>query len=503
MFCKTKVSLKSKAIVVMAACFVLGQSSTCFAQKKMDSLLNWQYNQASLHWLVQTNANWQTDLNVPEYGMATATANLTSGRYRLPMEAEKTNQFKPGLEGMRRLNEWQINGALTYTKQYDEGIGWSNVYDAYGGSPLIWADSGKGNWERDHIVARLQLITPQIAEKWRAAMGLDYHVGTGARNTDPKPFYRYRLIALQPGMQYQKGRHTLGISGNFSFEQEENELGFYARDNVLLYRVRGYGLFSRTSFVNGERKRNGWQATGNLQWQYQTLKDKKWLLNIFAGSGEEEVTEGVANPVSTGFYQPIKAGADIVQQHGNMENGGRWQLRYLYHAGFIDDVILKAEAAANYKQQVQGEWAFWKQKNKLHTQWQFKPSFTSIEWVDQATQTQLYAATAALESGWIGQINSSNKNKWLLELGAGYHHNLESFINSRVDNVVISDLIMPAYDYFSFHRLSSNAQVIYQWNTARNKYQHRVQAQVNAMIPLGSQQDFQRMHASLTYSYLF
>jgi hypothetical protein len=132
MFCKPKVSLKSKAIVVMAACFVLGQSSTCFAQKKMDSLLNWQYNQASLHWLVQTNANWQTDLNVPEYGMARATAYLTSGRYRLPMEAEKTNQFKPGLEGMQRLNEWQINGALTYTKQYDEGIGWSNVYDAYG-----------------------------------------------------------------------------------------------------------------------------------------------------------------------------------------------------------------------------------------------------------------------------------------------------------------------------------------------------------------------------------
>jgi hypothetical protein len=75
-------------------------------------------------------------------------------------------------------------------------------------------------------------------------MQIHYAIGSGARTSDPKPFYRYRNIALMPGITYQLPKNQLiGITATIGFVKEENELGFFSdnNDNVLLYRIRGYG----------------------------------------------------------------------------------------------------------------------------------------------------------------------------------------------------------------------------------------------------------------------
>lgn len=492
--------------VRLAVCIwgLLAASSHLLAQTAVDSLLYWQHNQEALHWLPQSNAVWQPQLPMPQYGMATATATQTSGNYHLPMQAQSSWQLQPAMQGMRMVGAWQLIGGLAYSKQYDRNLAWSNVYDAYAASTLLWADSGRGNWERDHIKAHLQLVSPVLAGRWRAALGINYHIGTGARNTDPKPFYRYRHIAVLPGISYTAGKHTLAISGEFGFEQEENELGFFARNNVLLYRLRGYGLFSRSTFVNGERKRTGYQATGNVQWEYKPQTNRTVLLHAFAGTGDEEVFEGVASPVTTGYYQPITAGANLLYQQGNMQRGMRGQLRYQYQAGYTDDVILRASSAEQYGQSVRGEWATWKQAGNWHRQWQLQPAYTTAEWVDQATQTQLYTATLSLQGQAIWRCNSTKSTIWQFILGAGYWHNVDAYLAFQAENTITKNLVLPAFAYWKQHRINGQAEVMYQWQQGTTAQQyHRVSIQLKTLMPTQSTAYNHRTQLALQYAFIF
>ncbi|MEJ7827477.1 MAG: DUF6850 family outer membrane beta-barrel protein [Segetibacter sp.] len=75
-------------------------------------------------------------------------------------------------------------------------------------------------------------------------------------------------MALRPGITYQvSSNEEVGNTGAAGFAKEENEIGNLTNSsNVLLYRLRGFGNFTRALFVSGERRRYEmrWQGAAHF-----------------------------------------------------------------------------------------------------------------------------------------------------------------------------------------------------------------------------------------------
>ena len=132
---------------------------------------------------------------MPSYGYASANICHTTGLFKQPMKADNATVLSLETGGFKKINNWKYHGYFKNKKTHENKVSWSGVYDAYDDNPFIWADSSSGDWERDEINALIGITTPTIAKKITAGLQIVYSIGSGARLSEPKPFFRYRNIA--------------------------------------------------------------------------------------------------------------------------------------------------------------------------------------------------------------------------------------------------------------------------------------------------------------------
>ena len=432
------------ATAILFAVTAIGQIN------KQDSLHFTQDGRCINYFELTNNAATIALTALAQHGFASVQLNNSSGDFRRPMEAEVSNKINIATGGFKKLNGWAYKTNFTYTKQYDKKIAWSGVANPYEGNPFIWADSSTGNWERDHINATVSVAAPIVFRKLLTGLTLDYQIGTGARLSEPKPFYRQRNFALQPGINWiMSPKKSFGIVGKFNFIQEENELGFFSNANVLLYRLRGYGTFSKAPFVNGERKRKGTDLQATAHYKDQIGK-YQFLVSAYAAQRDEEINEGVAIQIPSGFFTEIKFGGSAILQNGNTAKGKSILINYQLKNGYADDVIFRAESASYNEHLLQANMSVWHTSNAQKTLLQFTltPQYKFIDNTDQATHTQLTASTI----GGNFKFNCRKQLKQNIHLQlqpfVGYYHVVNSeFINQR-PNVITKNIVLPDYQFF-------------------------------------------------------
>ena len=374
-----------------------------------------------------------------------------NGNFIRPMEANSTSQINVATGGFKISKGWAYHVFFNYQKQYDQNLAWSGIANAYEGNPFVWADSSAGNWERDHINASISVATPLIFKNLRAGLTMNYEIGSGARLSEPKPFYRQRYLALQPGVTWQLSpKKSIGIAGKINFLQEENELGFYGNSNVLLYRLRGFGTFSKSPFVSGERKRTGTDLQANVHFQ-QNFKDYQWFISAFAAQREEEVIEGVATQQTTGYFTEIRYGGNTVLQKGNPQKGKSVMVAYQLKNGYADDVIFRAESASYSEHLLNVDLSVWNTKllTKTLVQFTLSPALRATDYTDQATLTKFTATNVggSLKANWRRQILPHIHLQ--LQPQVGYFQVIESNLINQRPNVITKSLILPDYQFFA------------------------------------------------------
>jgi hypothetical protein len=437
---------------VFAALF--SAANTSGQMTKQDSLHVFQDNRAVNYFDLTGNAATIDMTPFAQQGFAKISAITINGDFRRPMEAEASNPISLATGGFKKINGWSYLTNFTYTKQYDTNIAWSGVADAYEGNPFIWADSSVGNWERDHIRATISIAAPVILKKLQTGLTLDYRIGSGARISEPKPFYRKRYFAIQPGLNWLLSKNnSAGLTGKVDFLQEENELGFYSEDNVLLYRLRGYGTFSKSPFVSGERKRKGvdLQTTAHYQQQWRKYN---LLLSAFIARRNEEINEGIAIQQQAGFFNEVRFGGNAVMQSGNATKGKSLLISYLIKSGFADDIIFRAQSASYRKQLLASDISTWHTSDFSNSVWQFtlSPEISFIDNTDQATRTQLTATTvgSGFKVNWRKKVR---QNVYLqLQPSVGYYHFLSGGFTNRTPNTITENIVRPDFDFFATNR---------------------------------------------------
>ncbi len=433
------------------------------AQKTtLDSLQVLQDNR-SLNLYTLTNNVVYTGVLRPSVGYAQANTINTFGTFKQPMQASQITALSMASGGYKKINNWGYNGYFNYKKIFEKKVGWSGVYNAYDDNPIIWADSSTGNWEKDAVMALVGITAPTIAKKINTGLQIIYNIASGARLSEPKPFFRYRNIAIQPGITYQlPNQQEIGFSGTIGFTKEENELGLFNNtgNNVLLYRFRGYGTFSKTPFVSGERRREQTDLGVNLQYK-KSWKDYNLLFALNAAQRDDEILEGVSQPVTTGYYTGIELGGLISLYKGNSNIGKSITIKASSKNGYIDDMIFRAESASSVYQKIALHISKWHLNNVTNNLWQFtlSPVFTFIDNTDQATLTQF--TTSILET--VGGINYRNKSAKRVQLYAGidvgYNFVVDDYFSSTKPNIITTLLVQPNYFFHATNNMVINAKI--------------------------------------------
>lgn len=439
--------------------FAVAMSGNVLAQStQADSLKALQDKRTVDSYLFTGNAATVAE-NLPRYGYARATASSVAGDFKRPMEPSATAAYGLSTGGSMKIGNWNLLADFAYQKRYDRRVGWAAVNDPYGGNPFIWADSSRGKWDRDEVKATIG-ASARLTGRWKAGLAVDYHIGTGARTSEPKPFYRSRDISLQPGVVYRlSSSQEIGLSGTAAFTQEENEIGYYSNSNVLLYRLRGYGTFSKSPFVSGERKRQGtrWKGGGHYLERWPTYQ---LLVQAAVSQIDEEVFEGVARTQTTGYFTGINLGGKVRLSTGNARKGKSLELSFENKNGYADDMIFRAESASCILHDLQAEWSAWKQRGDRDLlQWTVMPSLRYVDYVDQASYMQFTATTVGGSFQFNYRKGLGDQFNLGVKPAAGYYHTIDDGFTSRAQHVVIREIIRPDYQYFRNHFWRINCEL--------------------------------------------
>lgn len=468
-----------------------------------DSLQAVQDKRIVDHYSFTDNAATIGNDYLPRFGYAKAQAGFLSGDFRRPMQPSHSSVFSLSTGGSRKTGRWNLLADFQYRKIYDDGVAWAAVNDPYAGNPFIWADSSSGRWDRDHIGATIGAAT-ELSQRLKAGLVIDYAIGTGARTSEPKPFYRMRNISLQPGITWKLSKtDEIGISGAIGFLQEENEIGYYSNSNVLLYRLRGYGTFSKSPFVSGERKRKGTAFTGS--WQYRK-QWKKYNLSVSgsAAQTEEEVFEGVASTQTTGYFTGINFAGKLRLHTGTAMKGKALEFVYENKNGYADDMIFRTESASYLHRSLQAVFSCWKQRTggRALIQCNLVPSLTYIDYTDQSTYLQFTATTlgSMIELNYRKKIG--RKIKLQVQPAAGYYHIIDHYFTARANQVVIRELILPDYHYFSTNYWKAACRLELELGSNKMDQSHLIAMLADSRWP-GNNDRSHRTLFQLQYSILF
>jgi hypothetical protein len=256
-----------------------------------------------------------------------------SGSFRRP--------FDPGVEigggvstyGLKKMSGWIFQGSFVYNYSQQHNVWGVGVSDPNRTTPYIWADTSSGTWTRHLIDSRCRIASP-LKKRRYFLFSLGYMAGQGARDTRPKPLFRLNRIDINPSFNFSAGAMNISAGVVYRYRREEDEMGgAYTSGNVLLYRLRGYGTFDKTSFISGVRYYNGHRVG-----MVTTVRTRSThgVDAIFTGRffvTTENVIEGIAEPTAAGLYKEWRGDARVIVVSSSSHNRPSLDLYYAIISG--------------------------------------------------------------------------------------------------------------------------------------------------------------------------
>jgi len=358
--------------------------------------------------------------------------------------------------GRQRQGPLIWHGDFTWQYQRDEGQQWNNTSLHPDIQPYLWADEGTGRWDRNHFRAAVQVGSAYSGNlQWGA--GLFFEGGQGDRFNDPKPLYRSRRLGLAPEIAFRMGgQSSLALQLLYISFSEDYELGFFSVDDPLLFRLRGYGTFTRTPFVSGERQLGSQQFGGGLRW----VTSQHWAVQLRGSFTQGKADEGVSIVTPGGEWQTLLTNLVLQKSwKGTLENSFAVTGTFRQNEG-TDPTF----QAVNARLQTTG----------MAVQWQLsKPITGSFTWKakllagwqnrrqeDIATFTDAKVQHLPFGLDWVGQWKKG-KLKPFLQVQGYYRSILSSSLQVGSPTPITEALVRPDFNILSanFYTLGLNAGV--------------------------------------------
>ena len=300
----------------------LAVTQSLYAQENtpVSNATKWEVQNYLLKSLKEINPNFLHITPFEAIGATEFGGKFASGDLHRAQEPDKSSQLSFGSQRYQKLDKAKIFGSFGFRQQWEEGIILTESLNPYRGNPYIAGDSMPGDWNKQWYDLKLIVSSaPLLNDRLFLGAGINYSVGSGARQEDPRPLGLSKDMDLEPSALWKiNDRNIVGIKGHFNFFNEDVSLEVKnPNTNHNLYKMRGpVEIFNPqrmtyTSSLNRNYKGN--TAGASLQYVY---RNDQLLGVISAGlhSRTEDVRDGVSNPLKAGRLEEILYKADILIQ---------------------------------------------------------------------------------------------------------------------------------------------------------------------------------------------
>ncbi|MFN3596436.1 MAG: DUF6850 family outer membrane beta-barrel protein [Rubricoccaceae bacterium] len=249
-------------------------------------------------------------------------ADARAGALRRVQAPARTGGGRVETEGQRAFGgEVVARGVFAFGRRAEAGRRWGNTANPTGRSPYVWADSAGGDWLRDGLAAEVAVALPSPGAGIRPGLRADYAAEQGARRDDPRPLFRRRALMLAPGLARRLGGGlSAGLVAEAAFEREENEVGFFAGDDPLVFRLRGLGTFDQTALVRAQRATVGRTLGATAQLAGEAGRTR-WAVAAGGAAHAAETRDGVATPAFGGSVRGRAAHARAALRQAGARGG--------------------------------------------------------------------------------------------------------------------------------------------------------------------------------------
>jgi len=195
-------------------------------------------------WLNSINASKFYQSGIRNYSKIELNYSNEDGDYKKVYDPAKNYKIGFNTTGIKSYKKLHFLGTFDYNREISKEIDWSLMMDADRANPFIIADSIGGDWIKDHYALGLKVGSEPLWDIIHFGLNLNYSVGMGGRDNDPRPKSTTKNINIVPSVTFTLGsKSSLGVSYVYGdYKQNIDVMIKSGVGSAYFYKIMGLGL---------------------------------------------------------------------------------------------------------------------------------------------------------------------------------------------------------------------------------------------------------------------
>jgi len=166
------------------------------------------------------------------------------GDYKKVYDPSKNSAISFNTAGIKSYKKLHFLGTFSYNRQISKDIDWSLMMDTDRDNPYIISDSIGGDWIKDRYSLGLKVGSEKYWNILHFGLNLNYSVGLGGRDNDPRPKSTLKNIFISPSVSISLGSNSkLGLSYIYSdYKQDIDVMIKSGIGSAYFYKIMGLEL---------------------------------------------------------------------------------------------------------------------------------------------------------------------------------------------------------------------------------------------------------------------
>lgn len=220
-------------------------------------------------------------------------SEFLDGDFHLTRDASQKHSYYLSTQSYRTIKDIHFYGNFSYQYSDAEGILWNGVFDPYRGNPYIIGDSVPGANYHAETYSLIGGVSKKMNEKLSLGILVDYFVGVGAKQKDPRPENIVMNFSINPSMILQYTNSKVGI--DLGYRNRKEEIGYtqIATDNPdpTFFTFKGFGFFNSEVDYGVSRFQTAKNYFGGIQYE-KKIAGLQSLTELRADYGLEITEDG-------------------------------------------------------------------------------------------------------------------------------------------------------------------------------------------------------------------
>ncbi len=262
--------------------------------------------------------------SLPDAGYARFDGQVLGGGLRRPQDPRSAQVVAFGTERYQHAGTWLLHGRFMYQHERQRDRRWTAMMDPFSGTPFVLADSTIGDWKKHHFALEAGVSVP-ISKGLNAGFAVDYRLGSGAKNRDPRPLSNVNDITLRPSVSLAVGAHHI-VGAHVQYRSVKEDISVMIRAPFVqgIYRLKGLSFHDQILPVSSGYTRL-YRATamgGGLQHLYRVNGAMQWLSELGYAGHRESTQDGTMPPRSSGDFRNdrFSGSSTLRYSRGRMEH---------------------------------------------------------------------------------------------------------------------------------------------------------------------------------------